>query len=160
MAKAEPKKRKLKYANFDAMMSDVELLMENGYTSHGNWNLSQSARHVGEWMRFPMDGFPKPPLLIGMIMWVMKITVVPRMKRKIFDEGFKGGIPTAPETVNQPDAFSDAEAVEHLQKVADRLAAFEGDLIPSPFFGQMDLEMATKIALLHAEHHFGYLEPN
>ena len=159
MAKPEPKKRKQKYADLDAMMSDVRSLLETGYTSHGNWNLGQSAYHVGEWMRFPMDGFPKPPLLIGAMMWVMKYTVAPGMKRKIFAEGFSGGMPTAPETVSQPDSVSDAEAVEQLQKIVDRLSAFEGELIPSPLFGKMDIEMATKVALLHGEHHFGYLEP-
>ena len=106
-----------------------------------------------------MDGFPKPPLLVGAMMWVMKYTVVPGMKRKIFAEGFSGGMPTAPETVSQPDAVSDAEAVEQLQKIVDRLSAFDGDLIPSPLFGKMDIELATKVALLHGEHHFGYLEP-
>lgn len=159
MPKPEPKKRKLKYENFDAMMSDVRMLHNNGYVSHGNWHLGQAASHVAQWSSFPMDGFPKPPLPIAIMLWVMKHTVMPGMKRKIFAEGFKGGMVTAPETVPQPDAVSDAQGVEELQKVVDRLSVFEGELIPSPLFGKMDREMAVKVTLLHAEHHFGYLEP-
>lgn len=123
MAKPEPKKRKLKYANFDEMMADVRSLCDNGYISNGNWNLGQATNHVAEWMRFPMDGFPKPPLPIAMIMWVMKHTVGPGMKRKIFAEGFKGGMMTAPETVIEPDKISDTDGVEKLQQIADRLSA-------------------------------------
>lgn len=159
MAKPEPKKRKLKYANFDEMMADVRSLCDNGYISNGNWNLGQATNHVAEWMRFPMDGFPKPPLPIAMIMWVMKHTVGPGMKRKIFAEGFKGGMMTAPETVIEPDKISDTDGVEKLQQIADRLMAFEGAMASSPLFGKMDQDTAVKISLLHAEHHFGYLEP-
>ena len=159
MAKPEPKKRKLKYENFDAMMSDVRMLLDNGYISHGNWHLGQATNHVAQWMRFPMDGFPKPPLPIAIMLWVIKHTIMPKMKQKIFAEGFKGGMATAPETVLEPDAVSDSQGVEELQKVVNRLSDFKGDLIPSPLFSKMDLETACKVALLHAEHHFGYLEP-
>lgn len=159
MAKPEPKKRQLKYNDFDEMMADVNSLLENGYVSNGNWTLAQACGHISDWMRFPMDGYPNPPFFMKAIFWVMKVTVGPGMKRKILAEGFKGGMPTAPETVPKPDAMSDQDAVAELQTTVDRVKAYNGELIPSPLFGPQDKELHTKVSLLHAEHHFGYLEP-
>ena len=100
MAKPEPQKRELKFANLDEMMADARALQSGGYTGHGNWTLGQACGHVSEWMRFPLDGFPKPPLPIRMAFGALKVTgMAKRMARKILAEGFKGGMPTAPETV-------------------------------------------------------------
>lgn len=159
MAKPEPKKRKLKFNNFDEMLADVRALAENGYVSNGNWNLGQACSHVADWMSFPMDGFPKPPLPIKLMLWTMKVTVGKGMKKKVLAEGFTGGQMTAPDTVPKPDEFSDQQGLEKLQKVADRLSAYTGEIHDSPLFGKSDLETTIKVSLLHAEHHLGYLEP-
>ena len=151
------KKRNPKYADFDAMMADVNQLASRGYTQNGNWNLGQACSHVADWMLYPVDGFPVPPLPIRMIFFVMK-PFIPGMKRKILENGFKGGMPTAPDTVAKPDQYSDQQGVEKLQNAVDRLSAHEGELHASPLFGEMDKAIAVKVALLHAEHHLGYLE--
>ena len=158
MAKPEPKKRQLKFDSLDEMMSEVRSLKENGYVSNGNWTLGQTCGHVANWMTYPLDGFPVPPLPIRAIFWVMKKTVVPGMKRKILAEGFTGGMMTAPESVPKPDELTDQQGVEQLQKIVDRVKEFGGELIPSPLFGPMDKEMHVRVTLLHAEHHLGYLE--
>jgi len=160
MAKPEPKKRKLKFDNLDAIMTEVRSLHENGYVSNGNWTLAQCCGHLSEWMRYPLDGFPVPPLPIRMIFWVMKKTIAPGMKRKILAEGFSGGQMTAPESVPKPDEMSDAESIEKLQLTIDRAKqAKDDELLASPLFGEQDKELYTKVTLLHAEHHLGYLEP-
>jgi hypothetical protein len=159
MSKPEPKKRQLHFNDFDEMMVEVRSLNENGYVSHGNWTLAQACGHLTMWMGFPIEGFPKQPLLMRMIFGVMKYTIAPGMKRKILANGFKGGMPTAPETVPKPDAITDQQAVEQLQQMVDRAKAHTGELFPSPLFGPQDMEMYTKVNLLHAEHHLGYLEP-
>ena len=92
--------------------------MENGYVSNGNWTLGQACSHIADWMRFPLDGFPNPPWPIRAMMWVMKHTVGPGMKRKILAEGFQGGMPTAPETVPAPGDMTDRQGVEKLQETA------------------------------------------
>lgn len=157
MAKPE-KMRNPKFTDFDAMMADVKQLAERGYEKSGNWNLGQACSHVADWMLFPIDGFPVPPLPIRMLFWVMKKTVAPGMKRKILAEGFKGGTMTAPDTVAKPEEFSDQGGLEKLQNAVIRLQAYEGELRPSPLFGKMDKAMAVKVSLLHAEHHLGYLK--
>ncbi len=159
MVKSEPKKRQLKFNTLDEMMADVRSLNEHGYLSHGNWTLGQACGHLANWMRYPLDGYPVAPLPIRMIFWVMKKTVVPGMKRKILAEGFKGGMMTAPESVPAQDELTDQQGVDQLQNVVDRLNAFQGELIPSPLFGEVAKPMQIQISLLHAEHHLGYLEP-
>lgn len=158
MAKPEPNKRTLSFHGFEEMMAEVRLLLEQGYQSNGNWTLAQACGHLADWMRFPMDGFPKPLLPMRMLFWVMKVTIGPGMKRKILAEGFTGGMPTAPETVPEPDAMTDPQAVELLQQTVDRLMAYDGAFLPSPLFGPMDKATVIQVSLLHAEHHLGYLE--
>jgi hypothetical protein len=157
MAKTEPKKRKLKFAGFTEMLNEIESLSK-GYVSNGNWTLGQTCAHIGEWMRYPLDGFPKPPFFIKPFFWIMKVTMGASMKRKIMAEGFSGGMPTAPQSVPEQDAQTDAEAIEALQKTIARVKAHQGEFIPSPLFGPMDKETLLKVTLLHAEHHLGYLE--
>jgi hypothetical protein len=81
------------------------------------------------------------------------------MKRKIMREGFKGGLPTAPETVPDASSFSDQHGVEKLKEAINRIVEYSGDLLPSPLFGSMDKETLIKVSLLHAEHHLSYLDP-
>lgn len=151
------KKRFPKFADFDAMMADVNELAKNGYEQFGNWNLGQACSHIADWMLFPIDGFPVPPLPIRAVFWVMKKTVVPGMKKKILANGFDCGMMTAPETVAKPDQYSDQQGLEKLQNAVDRMKGHNGPLHASPLFGEMDKEMTIKVALLHAEHHLGYL---
>ena len=159
MPQSESKKRQLHYKDFDEMLADVEALQSGGYVRRGNWTLGQACGHVADWMRFPMDGFPKPPLPMRVVFWVMKMTVAPGMKRKILAEGFQGGMPTAPETVPDAEAFSDEQGIAKLRASIDRLNAWDRELIPSPLFGPMDKATLIRVSLLHGEHHFGYLEP-
>ena len=62
-------KRQLKFETIDDMVRDVDRLISRGYEAKGNWDLAQICAHVTEWMRFPMDGFPKVPLLLRPVFW-------------------------------------------------------------------------------------------
>ncbi len=159
MAKPEPKKRALKFADFDTMLAEVNSLHEGQYVSNGNWTLGQTCGHVASWMLYPLDGFPVPPLPIRLMLSAMKYTIGPSMKRKILKEGFKAGSPTAPESVPDPKIVSDEVGVEQLRQAVTRVRNHTGKLHPSPLFGPMDIDMLRKVSLLHAEHHLGYLEP-
>ncbi len=160
MAKTESNKRELKFNSFDELMSEVHSLQEKGYVSSGNWTLGQACSHLADWIQYPMEGFPKPPLPVKFIMWLVKITVGPGMKRKILKEGFSGGMPTAPQSVVTAEEMSDQQGIEKLQSAIDRLRSFDGEFYPSPLFGPTDRETLTRVSLLHAEHHLGYLEPD
>lgn len=159
MSKSEPQKRTLKYAGFDNLYADIEHLMVTGYRSQGNWNLAQALTHVADWMRYPIDGFPTPPIFLRPVFWLLKVTIGPSMKRKILIEGFSAGIPTAPESVPSADQNTDQEAYDFLRETIQRVNAHQGQFKPSPLFGPMDKELLNTVMLLHAAHHLGYLAP-
>ncbi|MEM9944297.1 MAG: DUF1569 domain-containing protein [Planctomycetota bacterium] len=160
MPKPEPKKRKLHFETLDAVVAEVEELQNRGYQSHGNWDLAQTAVHLANWLRYPMDGFPVAPIYVRPIFWFMKVTVGPSLKKKILANGFSGGMPTAPESVPEKNQFNDAEGARKLLEIIDRAKNFDGHLHPSPLFGAMEKDVWIKVTLLHSEHHLGYLEPS
>lgn len=159
MAK-ESDKRELKFESLDEIVAEATRLRDSGYESKGNWNLSQTCSHLAEWSKFPMDGFPKPPIFLRAIFGTLKMFgFVERMKNDILTNGFKAGTPTAPQTVPASDAHSDADGVAELAEVLERMKTFDGPLQPSPLFGPMDRDLWQRITLLHAEHHLAFLVP-
>ena len=159
MGKATPPARQLDYANLDEMLADVDSLLQNGYESAGNWTLGQATGHVAEWISYPLEGFPTPPIFMRAIFGVMKMTgTCKRMAKKILENGFKPGMPTAPDTVPEA-AFTDEEGVAKLHAIVDQVKNFNGQLHKSPLFGDMDMATHIKVSLLHANHHFGYMQP-
>ena len=159
MSKLQAQKRMLKFQDLDDLLREIQSLHASGYICHGNWNLSQILGHLNEWTRFPMDGFPIPPLPFRMMFWVMSKTIGPGLRRKILKQGFSNGMPTAPQTVPHADALSETAAIEQFERTIERLRNFQGTMYPSPLFGALDRELAITVSLLHAEHHLGFLEP-
>jgi hypothetical protein len=154
----KPERRKLTFASLDEVAADAENLLARGYDRAGNWDLAQVAGHVAEWMRFPLDGFPKPPLLIRPILWLMKVTAGRKMREKILAEGFSAGGRTMPETV-PPSGGDAAAAVAKLKEVVARWKAHAGAVYPSPLFGAMTKDTALQLQLKHAAHHLSFLVP-
>ncbi len=151
--------RELEYSSIDEMMADVEKLLEGGYERSGNWSLGQAASHVADWAEYPMVGFPTPPAPLRAVFWVLRKTgYAGRMAEQIKSEGFKPGVPTAPQTVPASD-YADEEGVEKLRGVVQSLDAFDGELHASPLFGEMDKATLLHVTLLHAAHHMSFLRP-
>ena len=154
----KPHKRQLKLEELADIVDEANRLLDCGYQSSGKWGLAQTCFHLAEWTRYPMDGFPKPPLVMRMIFGAMKVTgVVGRIKNGILKNGFSAGTPTAPQTVIDPNAMNDRDGVEQLTKVIERMKQYDGILHTSPLFGVMDRDLWVKVTLLHAEHHLGFL---
>ena len=155
-----PNRRDLSFNSFDDVIAEANRLLESGYTAKGNWNLSQTCKHLVEWMRFPMDGYPKPPIPLRVIFWCMKVTIARSMAKKILAQGFSPGMATAPDTVFKPDVATEAEAVAALKSTIERLQSHNGAFHPSPLFGTTDRESLEKTQILHCAHHLGYLHPS
>ena len=149
----------LRFENLDQVVDYCQILVENGYTAGGKWNLGQTCGHLANWMSYPMDGFPKPPFFTGIMMWWMKITIGRSALKKILAEGFQPDMPTAPDSIPGPSDSSDSDAAVELATTIDRFCAHNGNFVPSPFFGYMDRERLTQLQLRHCEHHLGYLTP-
>lgn len=151
-------RRKQSFATLDEVVADAENLLAKGYDRAGNWDLAQVAGHLAQWMSFPIEGFPKPPIFIKPMLWTMKVTVGRRMLKKILAEGFTPGGRTMPETVPPPGG-NPADAVAKLRDVVERWKAHSGDVFPSPLFGAMTKETALALQLKHAAHHLSFLIP-
>ena len=141
-----PERRKLTFATLNDVVRDAEVLLATGYERAGNWDLAQVCGHPADWMTFPVEGFPKPPLPIRMMLGLVRVTLGPGMLRKYLATGMPAGKPTMPQSVHP--AGGDAAA---------RFAAFPGPVHPSPLFGAMDKATATKLQLVHCAHHLSFL---
>ena len=151
-------RRKLSFASFDEVVADAENLLAKGYERAGNWDLAQVVGHVAEWMRYPVEGFPKPPIFIRPMLWLMKVTAGKRMRDRILAEGFAPGGHTMPQTVPPPGG-EPAEAVAKLKSAVAGWKSHTGEVHPSPLFGAMTKETALQLQLKHAAHHLSFLIP-
>jgi hypothetical protein len=152
-------RRRLVFNDLDAVVRDAESLLATGYEKAGNWDLAQVSGHLADWMRFPVEGFPKPPVPIRAMLWVMKKTIGPKKLRQYLAEGdFPSGQPTAQQTVPPPGGDA-TTAVDKLRSSVERLKAHNGPIVPSPFFGPMDKETCVQLQLVHCAHHLSFLSP-
>ncbi|WP_439626960.1 DUF1569 domain-containing protein [Gemmata sp.] len=146
----------LSFASLDEVVADAENLLARGYDRAGNWDLAQVAGHLANWLSYPVEGFPKVPLLLQPVVWLVRTTAGKRMRDGVLANGFVPGTRTVPETV--PAAGGDpAAAVARLRQAAERLKAHTGPIVPSPLFGPMDKDTAVRLQLRHCEHHLGFL---
>jgi hypothetical protein len=154
----KPERRKLSFATLDDVVRDAETLQAQGYEKVGNWDLAQVCLHLADWMGFPLDGFPKPPLPIRFMLWGLRNTIGKKMFHKYLAEGMPAGKPTMPQTVHQPGTDTGI-AVAKLKAAAERFAAHTGPIHPSPLFGAMNKDEALRLQLVHCAHHLSFLVP-
>ena len=149
-------RRTLTFASLDDAVADAENLLARGYDRAGNWDLAQVAGHLANWLSYPVEGFPKVPLVLRPVVWLVRTTAGKRMRDGVLANGFTPGTRTVPETV--PAAGGDAAAaVARLREAVERLKAHAGPIVPSPLFGPMDKGTAVRLQLRHCEHHLGFL---
>jgi hypothetical protein len=152
-------RRALRFDSIEEVSREAETLLEQGYTRGGNWRLSQVALHLRDWLRYPIHGYPRMPLLLRPIMWTVRVTMGGRSLRKIIESGrMPQGGPTLPQTVHAATA-DESPAVNELKQAVDEWKNHRGPIHPSPVFGAWDYETATKLQLIHCAHHLSFLIP-
>jgi hypothetical protein len=151
-------RRKLTFATLDDVVRDAETLLARGYDRAGNWDLAQVCSHIENWMSFPLDGFPKAPLPIRMMLGMVRVTLGKGMLTKYLADGMPSGKPTMPQSVHPPGGDA-AAAVAKLRETAARFKAHTGPIHPSPLFGPMDQDTARRLQLVHCAHHLSFLIP-
>jgi Protein of unknown function (DUF1569) len=155
----KPQRRQLRFNDLDEVVRDAEGLLSKGYEKAGNWDLAQVCGHLAEWLRFPVEGFPRMPAPIRAIFWVARKTVGRKKLLTYITTGsFPAGKPTMPETVPPPGG-DPRQAVEKLRKSVERLKAYTGTIVPSPLFGAMTKDEAVRMQLVHCAHHLSFLVP-
>ena len=152
-------RRTVKFESLDAAVNEAELLLASGYDKTAQWNLGQVCGHLANWLSYPMDGFPKAPPPIRLMLWMARHSVGPGMLKKVLATGDMGtGKPTMPQSIPNPDA-DDRDGVAKYRAMVERANRFAGTPLPSPLFGPMDRETWVKLNCVHAAHHLAYLTP-
>lgn len=153
-------RRELRFDHWETVREDLRSLA-TGNQPNGKWNLEQTARHLNDWLTFPMDGFPPAPLPVRLLLALMRMTVGKSLLRKTLEEGkMKDGTPTMPASVYEPgDVDATQSAVDELLRNIDRFENFSGSIHRSPVFGDMDKETAERLQFVHFAHHLSWLEP-
>lgn len=158
MTETAPTRRNLRFASFEAVICEVEWLQAGGYEKTGNWDLAQVCDHLSAWLTYPVDGFPRSPLPIRIMLRLMQLTIGRRMFEKFLQNGMPAGKPTIPQSVTAPGGDA-AAAIERLKAAIARFQAHTGDYLPSPLFGRLTRDEATTVQLRHCEHHLSFLIP-
>ena len=152
-------RRTLRFATLHDAVADAEMLLAKGYDKTGQWNLGQCCGHLVNWLGYAMDGFPKAPPPIRLMLWMARHSVGPGMLKKVLASGEMGtGKPTMPASVPKPDA-DDREGVAKYRAMVERANRFAGTPLPSPLFGPMDRDTWVKLNCVHAAHHLSFLVP-
>jgi hypothetical protein len=155
----KPQRRPLRFNDLDEVVRDAEGLLAKGYDKAGNWDLAQVCGHLAEWLRFPVERFPKAPAPIRAVFWVLRKTVGRKKLLTYISTGsFPAGKPTMPESVPPPGG-DPAAAVARLRAAAERFKAHTGPVHPSPLFGQLTKDEGLKLNLIHCAHHLSFLTP-
>jgi hypothetical protein len=149
-------RRELTFETLDQAVADAEMLLTTGYEKTGKWDLSQVCQHMTDWLSYPIDGFPKPPIPIAAMLWVIKKTVGrKKLESYLATQSFPAGKPTMPQTVHS--TTNDADAVAKLKIAALRFDKHGGPIAPSPLFGEMTKDEAVRLQLVHLAHHLSFL---
>ena len=151
-----PRKRQLSFDNLEQGIQEAESLLSAGYDKHGNWTLAQCCGHLENWLSYPMDGFPKPGLIMGWMLWVMKVTFAQRQLKSILENGFGDGLPTLPVSVPAQDDADDRAALHSLRETVQRFNVHGEEFHDSPLFGAFNRSKLMKLQLRHFEHHLGF----
>jgi hypothetical protein len=152
-------RRQLRFDTLEDVIRDAEALRAKGYDRVGNWDLAQCCGHLAAWFRYQLDGFPRAPLLLRPVFWLIRTTAGKWMARKMLAGGkMKEGMQTIPQSVPTPGGDA-AAAVADLRATIDRWKAHTGALHPSPLFGSMPRDEWVKGHLIHCAHHLSFLVP-
>ncbi len=151
--------RSIRLATLDHVSDEVERLHRSGYAQAGQWNLSQMCEHLSDWMTYPMDGFPKAPMAIKLLLGAMRtLRGKAMMKKFIEDQSMPTGQPTVPESVHNATG-DERTAIDRLQATIRRLEEYRGTIHPSPLFGAMTRQELIALQMAHCNHHLKFLVP-
>lgn len=153
-------RRNLSFTCLQDAVNEAQFLLNGGYQQTGNWNLAQVLGHCNDWLSFPMDGYPPPPLLLSPVIWLARHILGNSMRRKILLSGkMQSGAPTMPKTVKKPNFSDDARMVQLFADTVKRFEQFTGRLHASPLFGTMTNEEHKRLQIIHLQHHLSFLVP-
>ena len=147
------------FSSLDEVVDRLEQLHRDGYRSLGKWNLAQTCEHLSDWMGYMIDGYPRAPLPISVMLWAMRVTMGKSMLRKILTTGkMTAGGPTMPQTVHAADGLDDETSLQRFSETVKRFQSHTGAYCDSPLFGSFSAEQGRALQIVHCTHHLNFLE--
>ncbi len=146
-----PDRRTLQYENIDAIMPDVDRLLQ-GHSTVGAWTLGQICEHLATVTRVVVD-LPAttrhdPSLRVG-----------DEKKRQIFETGqLPEGLPLA-STLAPPDALPAAEGADKLRKALAYYQSSPGPVAEHRLFGPLTKDEWDRVICVHCAHHLSFAAP-
>ena len=143
-----PGRRVLRYESFDAVMPDVERLLE-GHRTVGNWSLARICNHLAAVLRRHVD-------LPASTAFDPADRVSEGQKRRVFASGvLPDGIDAPPGVVAESVGDERAEA-EGLREAIAYYLASPGPAIPHRLLGPLTREEWDRFELIHLAHHLSF----
>lgn len=150
-------RRTLHFAILREAIADAECMLVTEYQREGQWDLAQICDHLAAWMTFPMDGFPRAPIPMRMLLWGLRNTVGRReLERVLSHKQMTVGAPTFRTTV-MPANRGAVGAIKRLKRIVTKFETYPGPLHPSPLYGQLTHEQWCGLHLIHCAHHLSFL---
>jgi hypothetical protein len=145
--------RTLDFRDCQSVCEELDRLHKVGYDKAGTWDLAQACDHLTYFIDGSLDGhqFRVP--------WLMKVLFGRIVLGRILKQRrMKAGITTPQKPLPQPGG-DEAAAVARLKHALQRLAAHQGELHPSPFFGYLTPQQWLDLHLIHCAHHLVFFNP-
>lgn len=145
--------RNLDFHDFPEVVAELDRLHAKGYEKTGNWDLAQVCNHLAYFIDGSLDGATyKVP-------WIFKALFGRLVLKRILSQRrMKVGVFTPQKPLPQPGG-DEAAAVARLKQCIQRFQAHQGELQPSPFFGNLTPREWRELHLIHCAHHLGFLNP-
>lgn len=152
MTQVALRRRSLAFADFDALLAEIDRLHDGGYEKLKQWDLSQMLEHVGMGMKAAMRGskFKAP--------WVVRL-IAPLILKKILRGKQMRENVKVPKAILPGPSRDEAKAVEEFRSLVGEFRDYRGALHPHPFFGSLDSKTWRELTLIHAAHHLRFLSP-
>jgi hypothetical protein len=153
MTQAAVRKREgLRFETVDDAVAEIQRLHDGGYQKAGNWSLEQIAYHLAATMRFLMRPGPYPEITPE------QRANRPKLEWVLANFALPGKI-DAPERI-VPPADCDAGCIDDCIATLRQFAAHPGLYAPHRVFGELSIDEARRLALVHTAHHLSHLVPN
>ncbi len=146
-------RRDVRYVSLEDVIADARRCVEGGWTTNGNWSISQIYHHLSVALHVSIDG-------VGFrIFWPKRLLARAFLKNKYLTEGIPPGfkIPGRMKRL-EPTEMPVEDALAQLAMAIER---YQGNpkRAPHPLFGQFTSEESDQFQLRHAELHMSFIVP-
>jgi hypothetical protein len=146
-----PGRRPLQYESFDAVMPDIERLLE-GHTTVGNWTLARICRHLAVVLRRHVE-------LPASTTFDAADRVSEDQKRQMLESGVLPEGIVAPPGVVPEATLDEREEAEGLRAAIAYYRASPGPVVAHRRLGPLTRDEWDRFELIHLAHHLSFAVP-